>query len=59
MESNSGYSVLPEPVHTARIVRFFVGAEISASFGCRAETQGFKDQDYGVFAHRNPLLWLG
>lgn len=32
---------------------------ISESFRCRAKTQGPKDQDYGAFAHRNPLLWLG
>ena len=35
------------------------GTGISESLGRRAETHGFKSQDYGVFAHRNPLLWLG
>ena len=59
MESNSWSGLPPEPVHAARIARFFMGAGISASFGRRAETHLVKDQDYGVFAHRNPLLWLG
>jgi hypothetical protein len=58
-EAIQGIGSLPEHVHATRIARFFVGVGISKSFVGRAETHRLQDQGYGVFAHRNPLLWLG
>ena len=55
MGGNLGIGSLPAPVHAARLARFFVGAGDLESFGRRAKTYGSKDQNYGVFAHRNPL----